>query len=94
MAVRKFKNGKALGSDEIAVALVKNVGQAMVAWLQELQREVWGTNQVPQEWKNAILIPLHKKQSGKDCDNYHGIALLSVPEKVLSLILHNRTTAP
>ena len=49
---------------------------------------------MPQEWKNAILIPLHKKQSGKDCDNYHGIALLSVPEKVLSLILHNRTTAP
>lgn len=33
MAVRKFKNGKALGSDEIAVALVKNVGQAMVDWL-------------------------------------------------------------
>ena len=43
--------------------------------------------------ENAILIPLHKKQSRKDCNNYRGIALLSVPGKVLSLILHNRLQA-
>ena len=52
---------------------------------------------VCEEWKNAILILLHKKQSRKDCNNYRGIAVLSVPGKVLPLILHsrlhNRTTA-
>ena len=48
---------------------------------------------MPQDWKNAILIPLHKKQSRKDSNNYRGIALLSVPGKVLSLILHNRLQA-
>ena len=65
----------------------------MVDWLWELLREVWKTKRVPQEWKNAILIPLHKKRSRKDCNNYRGIALLSVPGKVLSLILHSRLQA-
>ena len=90
VAVRKLKNGKAPGSDEIVAELVKNGGQVMVDWLWELLREVWRTKSVPQEWKNAILIPLHKKRSRKDCNNYRGIALLSVPGKVLSLILHSR----
>ena len=39
---------------------------------------------------NAILIPLHKKKDRKVCDNYRGIASLSVPRKVLSLILLER----
>ena len=65
----------------------------MIDWLWELLREVWRTKQVPQEWKNAILIPLHKKQSRKACDNYRGIALLSVPGKVQSLTLLNRLQA-
>ena len=36
--------------------------------------------------ENATLIPIHKKDR-KVCDNYRGIALLSVPGKVLSLVL-------
>ena len=64
-AVSKLKNGKALGSNEIVAELVKNGGQRMMEWLWELLREVWRTKRVPQEWKNAILIPPHKKQSRK-----------------------------
>ena len=90
VAVRKLKNGKAPGSDEIVAELVKNGEQVVVDWLLELLRELWRTKRVPQEWKNAIPIPLHKKRSRKDCNNYRGIALLSVPGKVLSLILHSR----
>ena len=91
-AVNKLKNGKAAGSDEIAAEVVKGGGQAMIDWLWELLREVWKTKQVPQEWKNATLIPLHKKDR-KVCDNYRGIALLSIPGKVLSLILLERLQA-
>ena len=65
----------------------------MIDWLWELLREVWRTKQVPQEWKNAILTLLHKKQSRKVCDNYHDIVLLSVPGKILSLILLDRLQA-
>ena len=94
-AVSKLKNGKAVGSDEIAGEMVKHGGQAMIDWLwdPELLKEVWKTKQVPQEWKNAILIPIHKKKCRKVCDNYRGIALLSIQGKVLSLILHEKLQA-
>ena len=86
-AVKKLRNGKAAGSDHIVAKLLKNGREAMVNWLWELLKEVWKTKQVPKEWKKAILIPLHKKKNRRSCDNYRSIALLSVPGKVLSLVL-------
>ena len=49
--------------------------------------------QVPQEWKDATLVPLHKKKDKKICDNYRRVALLSVPGKMLALILLERLQA-
>ena len=42
---------------------------------------------MPNEWKSATLVPLHKKKDRKACDNYQGISLLNVPGKVLALTL-------
>ena len=77
-AVGKLKNGKKAGGDEVVAELVENGGQAMIDWLWELLKEVWRMKQIPKEWRNAILIPIHKKKDRKVCDNYRGIALLSV----------------
>ena len=44
---------------------------------------------MPSEWVKAILVPVYKKDR-KIYDNYHGKFLLSVPGKVLSLLLLNR----
>ena len=78
-------------SSRIQAELLKSGGSAVIDWLSiELLQEVWRTRQVPQEWKDAILVPLHKKKDKKICDNYCGVALLSVPGKVLALILLER----
>ena len=92
-AMKKLKNGKAAGNDNIAAELLKNGGEAMVDWVTELVQEVWRTRKVPQEWKDATLVPLFKKKDRKICDNYRGISLLSVPGKVLALILLDRLQA-
>ena len=89
-AVGKLKNGNASGNDNITAELLKNGGEAVVDWVTELVQEVWRTRQVPQEWKNSTLVPLFKKKDRKICNNYRGISLLSVPGKVLALILLER----
>lgn len=61
--------------------LLKSGRQAMIHWLWELLIEVWKMNQVPQKWKSAILIPLHKKKDRKDVRE-RGMAFLSIPGKV------------
>ena len=87
-AMTKLKNGKAAGNDNIAAELLKNGGEAMVDWVTELAQEVWRTRKVPQEWKDATLVSLFKKDQ-KMCD----LSLLRVPWKVLTLILLDRLQA-
>ena len=88
-AVMQLRNGEA-AEDRIQAELLKSGGSAVIDWLTELLEEVWSTRQIPQEWKDATLVPLHKKKDKKICDNYRGVALLSVPGKVLALIILER----
>ena len=45
---------------------------------------------MPEEWKESIIIPIHKKGDKKDCNNYRGIPLLPTTYKILSNILLSR----
>jgi hypothetical protein len=42
---------------------------------------------LPQQWKESIIVPIHKKGDKTDYNNYHGISLLSTAYKILSNIL-------
>ena len=39
--------------------------------------------ELPQDWKESIIVPIHKKGDGIDCNNYRGISLLSTSYKLL-----------
>jgi hypothetical protein len=47
---------------------------------------IWNNEELPQQWKECIIIPVHKKGNKTDCYNYHGILLLSTTYKILSNI--------
>ncbi len=44
---------------------------------------------VPEDWRKAIIVPLYKGNR-KECNNYRGISLLSVPGKIYGRILNER----
>ena len=48
------------------------------------------TQQWPQDWKRSVFIPIPKKDSAKECSNYHTIAVISHTSKVILKILHAR----
>ena len=45
---------------------------------------------MPEEWKESIIVPIHKKGDKTGCNNYRGISLLPTTYKILSNILLSR----
>jgi hypothetical protein len=45
-----------------------------------------------EEWKESIIVPIHKKGAKTDFSNYRGISLLPKTYKILSNILLSRLT--
>jgi hypothetical protein len=45
---------------------------------------------LPEEWKESIMILIHKKGDKTDCNSYRGISLLPTTYKILSNILLSR----
>ena len=89
-ALKLMKNGRAPGADGISAELLKLGGDTVVQWLLHLATVVWEEERVPEDWVKQLTIPLHKKGSMQDCDNYRGIALLSVPGKVFCRVIQRR----
>ena len=58
--------------------------------LLSICRQVWKTQQWPQDWKRSVFIPIPKKGNAKECSNYRTIALTSHASKVMLKILQAR----
>ena len=57
--------------------------------LYSLFSKILEKEEVPAQWKEGIIIKLPKKDL-RDCSNYRGIMLLSMPGRVLNRILLER----
>ncbi|KAI8491890.1 hypothetical protein Bbelb_302630 [Branchiostoma belcheri] len=89
-AVGKLKLRKSPGEDSITAEQLKAGDTASIEWLHLICNMVLETGEVPTAWKRAVIVKLPKKGDLTICDNWRGIALLSVPGKVLSNLLLNR----
>ena len=55
--------------------------------LHSICKQIWKTQQWPQDWKRSVFIPIPKKGNAKECSNYCTIALISHTSKVMLKIL-------
>ena len=58
--------------------------------LHSICQQVWKTQQMPEDWRRSVYIPIPKKGSAKECSNYRTIALISHATKVMLKILQGR----
>ena len=56
--------------------------------IHKLINSIWKKEKLPEEWKESIIVPIHKKGDKKDYNNYRGI--LPTTYKILSNILLSR----
>jgi hypothetical protein len=86
-AIAKLKKYKSPGSDEIPAELIQAGGEILLSATHKLINSVWNKEELPDQWKESIIVPVHKKGDKTDCNNYSGISLLSTSYKLLSNIL-------
>ena len=80
------------GVDHIPSKLIQAGGGKLYKEIHKLIVLIWNKQELAQEQKEAIIVPLHKKSDRMDCNNYRGISLLSTSYKILSNILLSTMT--
>ena len=85
-ALGSITTNKSSGCDGIPVELFQILKDDAVKVLHSICQQIWKAQQWPQDWKS----PIPKKLNAKECSNYHTIAFISHPSKVMLKILQAR----
>jgi hypothetical protein len=72
-----LKKYKSPGSDEISAELIQAGGETLLSAIHKLFNSVWNTEELPDQCKESVIVPVHKKGDKTDCNNYRGLSLLS-----------------
>ena len=87
LAIEKLKSHKSQGIDQIPAELINAGVRTIRSAIHKLIICIWNKEELPEEWKDSIIVPIHKKGDKTDCNNYRGISLLPTTYKMLSNIL-------
>ena len=88
--IKLIKDGKAAGENGVLPEMIKCCGLDLLDYLVVLFQSVWSEGSVPQEWKDALIVPIPKKGDLSLCDNWRGISLLDLGGKVFAKIIQQR----
>ena len=89
-AIKRMKNHKAGGVDGIPAEVYKLGGPDLTERLHQLITKIWEREDIPADFRYAIIVTIFKKGDRADCGNYQGISLLSIAGKIIARILASR----
>jgi sorting nexin-29 len=52
-------------------------GRTLHSEIHELVKFMWEKEELPHQWKESIVVAIHKNGDIRECSNYRGISLLS-----------------
>jgi len=55
--------------------------------MYELVRQIWEEERIPEEWKETVIVPIHKRGDRDRCENYRGRAPGNAAYKIMSNII-------
>jgi len=69
LAIDKLKSHKSPGSNQIPTELIKAGDRTICLEIRKLISSIWKKEKLPEEWKQSIIVPIHKKGDKTDCSN-------------------------
>ena len=89
-ALNKLKSGKAAGPDMIIGEILKYATNSIAPFFVKLFNHMFDHGLYPNNWTQAIILPLYKKGDKNDPGNYRGISLCDISSKVYGSIINKR----
>jgi hypothetical protein len=71
IAIGKLKSYKSPGTNQIPAEFIKAGGETLYSEIHRLICCIWNKEELPQQWKESIIVPIHKKGDKTDRNNYH-----------------------
>ena len=82
-----LKSNKASGPDGISVTMIQFCGEAIYKPLQIIFENILETGIFPDNWKEANITPVHKKNDKQIVSNYRPISLLPIFAKIFERLV-------
>jgi len=69
LAIEKLKSHKSPRIDQIPAQLIKAWGKTIHCEIHKLIISIWNKEELPEDWKDSIIVPIYKKDDKTDCSN-------------------------
>jgi hypothetical protein len=89
-AIAKLRKYKSPGCDQIPAELIQAGSEILLSEMHKIINSVWNKEELPDQWKESIIVPIHKNGDKTDYNIYLGISLLSNSFKIVTKILLSR----
>ena len=93
MEVQKILSGldanKAYGPDNLSSRILKECVNVLAPSLPLLFKKSFASGHIPTQWKQANVVPVHKKGNKSQVSNYRPISLLCIVSKVMERYIYN-----
>jgi hypothetical protein len=66
IAIGKLRSYKSPGTDQIPAELIKAGGETLYSEIHGFICCIWNKEELPQQWKESILVLIHKKGDKTD----------------------------
>jgi hypothetical protein len=76
VATGKLERHNSPGFDQIPAELIQAGRETLRSEIHKLITLIWNKEELPHQWKESIVVPIHKKGDKTDCSNYRGTSLL------------------
>jgi hypothetical protein len=73
IAIGKLKSYNSPGVHQIPAELIQAGGETLRSEIHKLIKLIWSKEELPHQWKESFVIPIHKKGDKTDRSNYRGI---------------------
>ena len=89
--LKGLKPHKAMGPDGLPPRILKDLAEELAPILTVLFQQIYDTGEAPQDWKDANVVPIYKKDNRHSTENYRPVSLTSVLSKVYEHIIVSAT---